>query len=147
MFRSQRGRLRAAAALAALALLGAAGCGRSAPPGTAAAAASPGARLYLNNCVACHQPHGEGLRGVQPPLTGTPVTIGDPAQLLAWVMFGRRPAALPKGAYSALMPQFAYLPDEELAVLLSYVRSSWGNAAAPVTAAMVARARAANRGD
>ena len=147
MLRSPREQLRAAAALAALTLLGAAGCGGGASPGAAAPVASPGARLYLSNCVACHQPHGEGLRGVQPPLAGTPVAIGDAAQLLAWVMFGRRPAALPKGAYSGLMPQFGYLADEELAALLSYVRSNWGNAAAPVTAAMVARARAANRGD
>jgi mono/diheme cytochrome c family protein len=119
------------------------GCGGSAKP---VVADSPGARLYLSNCAACHRGDGSGIRGLQPPLAGTPVAIGEPEPLLGWVMYGRRPAALPRGGYAGVMPQFAYLADEDLAALLSYVRSSFGNRAAPVTAAMVAAARAAHRG-
>lgn len=118
-----------------------AGCGGGAPP----AAATPGARLYVANCLACHQPNGEGVKGLQPPLAGTPVTIGDAADLLGWVMFGQRPAALPKGEYGGVMPQFSYLSDADLAALLTHVRSSFGNHAPPVTPAMVAEARAAHR--
>lgn len=121
----------------------AAGCGGGAQP--PAAAPSRGARLYIASCLACHQPDGRGISGVQPPLAGTPVTIGEPAALLAWVMFGERPAELPKGRYTGLMPQFGYLADADLAELLSHVRASFGNRAAPVTAAMVAAARAAHR--
>jgi mono/diheme cytochrome c family protein len=84
------------------------------------------------------------VRGLQPPLAGTPVAVGDPQQLLAWVMFGARPAALPRGVYGGVMPQFSYLSDAELATLLSYVRSSFGNQSAPVSAEMVAEARAAH---
>ncbi|MBS0373144.1 MAG: cytochrome c [Proteobacteria bacterium] len=132
------GRLAAAASGIALALtLG--GCGGRAPD-------SPGARLYAMNCLACHQRDGAGVPGVQPPLAGTPVPTGDPGELLRWVMYGERPASLPRGPYSGVMPQFAYLSDADLATLLSYVRTSFGNQAPPVTAAMVAAARVAHRG-
>jgi mono/diheme cytochrome c family protein len=114
------------------------------PAGAPAALPGPGQRLYTNNCLACHQRNGEGVPGVQPPLAGTPVPNGDVAVLLAWVMYGERPTALPRGQYSGLMPQFGYLSDDDLAALLTYVRSSFGNHASPVTAAMVAAARAAH---
>ena len=129
-----------------VALLGAAllaACGSGTGPVTPP---SPGERLYAMNCLACHQRGGEGVPGVQPPLGGTPVPIGDPGELLRWVMFGERPAALPKGAYAGVMPQFGYLSDADLAALLSYVRSSFGNHAAAITPAMVAAARAAHAG-
>jgi mono/diheme cytochrome c family protein len=118
------------------------GCGSGGSPATPP---SPGARLYANNCLACHQKNGEGVPGVQPPLAGTPVPVGDAGELLGWVLYGERPATLPHGRYAGVMPQFGYLSDDDLATLLSYVRSSFGNAAAPVTPAMVAAARAAHR--
>jgi mono/diheme cytochrome c family protein len=128
-----------AAALVAATL---AACGS----GGSSSSPSPGARLYANNCLACHQRDGEGVPGVQPPLAGTPVPGGDPGELLRWVMFGERPAALPKGKYSGVMPPFAYLSDADLATLLTYLRSSFGNQAPPITPAMVAEVRAAHGG-
>jgi mono/diheme cytochrome c family protein len=134
-------RARAVMAVFAAGLLAAVACG-----GGKKAAPAPGERLYALNCVACHQQHGEGVRGMQPPLAGTPVPVGDPSVLLAWVMFGERPAALPRGQYAGVMPQFAYLKDADLAALLTYVRRSFGNHASEVTPEMVAAARAAHRG-
>jgi mono/diheme cytochrome c family protein len=131
---------------AALLLLGAGAAGCGGGGGAPQAPATPGARLYVAYCLACHQASGAGVKGVQPPLAGTPVTIGDPAELLGWVMFGTRPATLPKGAYSGVMPQFSYLGDADLAALLTHVRASFGNHAPAVTPAMVAAARAAERG-
>jgi mono/diheme cytochrome c family protein len=43
------------------------------------------------------------------------------------------------------MPQFGYLSDDDLATLLTYVRSSFGNQASAITPSMVAEARAAHR--
>ena len=60
------------AALGGLLLLAA--CGGAAPP---AEPPSAGRRLYVTHCVACHQPHGEGLSGVQPPLAGQLRVEGD----------------------------------------------------------------------
>lgn len=102
---------------------------------------TPGARLYAAYCASCHQFDGSGVAQVQPPLAGTPVPSGDPGALLGWVMYGTRPAALPAGVYHGLMPQFSYLGDAELAALLTYVRSSFGNHAPPVTPEMVAACR------
>jgi mono/diheme cytochrome c family protein len=130
------------AALATL-VVSLAGCGS---PATAPAPPmTPGARLYAANCMACHRADGSGIKGLQPALAGTPVTNGEPDVLLAWVMFGRRPAALPRGEFAGVMPQFGYLSDEDLATLLTHVRASFGNHAPPVTPAMVAAARAAHR--
>ena len=134
-------RARAVMAVFTAGLLGAVACGGGPP-----AAPVPGERLYALNCVACHQQHGEGVRGMQPPLAGTAVPVGDPSVLLAWVMFGERPAALPRGQYAGVMPQFAYLKDADLAALLTYVRSSFGNHASAITPEMVAAVRAAHRG-
>jgi mono/diheme cytochrome c family protein len=125
-----------------------AGCGGGGPaPATTAsnaAAPSPGARLYLQNCVACHQRNGEGVPGVQPSLAGTVVTTGDPEVLLAWVMYGVRPETLPKGRYRGVMPQYAYLSDADLAVLTTYVRASFGNSASAVGPDLVQKVRAAH---
>lgn len=138
--------LRLAPVLAALAL---AACGGSDGGGTPAARsaptaqAGPGTRLYVQYCIACHGRNGEGVRGVQPALAGTAVTIGDPVELAAWVMYNQRPATLPRGQYRGVMPQFAYLSDADLATLLTHVRTSFGNAASPVTPDLIAKVRAA----
>ena len=127
-------------AVVALVLIVQGGCG---PRGGAPATTTgPGARLYASACLACHQQNGAGVRGMQPPLAGTPVVVGDPAELLRWVMFGVRPATLPQGRYAGVMPQFGYLGDRDLALLLTFVRSSFGNHAAAITPAMVAVVRA-----
>ena len=128
------------AALLATAAL-ASGCSRAPAPKPA----ERGAQLYVTNCMACHQKQGEGVAGLQPPLSGTPVPNGDPAVLAAWVMFGTRPSALPRGHYANVMPQFAYLSDADLAALLSYVRGSFGNHADAVTPELIAGVRAAQR--
>ncbi len=130
----------APAALAAAACLLAA-CGGPHGP---AKPLDRGSLLYLQNCLACHQANGEGVPGVQPPLAGTPVPNGPPEEMLAWVMYGVRPATLPKGQYSGVMPQFAYLPDADLAALVTHVRTSFGNSASPVTPDLVRQVRAAH---
>ncbi|MFO0335059.1 MAG: c-type cytochrome [Pseudomonadota bacterium] len=137
---------RACAFVVLVLALAACGGGESAPGSTGAAAPDPGARLYVQNCIACHPRNGEGVPGVQPALAGTASVVGDPRALLAWVMYGERPASLPKGAYRGVMPHYAYLKDEELALLLTHVRTNFGNAAAPITPAMVAEVRAARGG-
>jgi len=105
---------------------------------------SKGEQLYTNLCQACHQKSGVGVRGLYAPLAGTPVAIGDGAVMLEWVMYGIRPASLPRGQYSGAMPQFNFLSDQDAAALLTYVRSSFGNSAPPVSVATVVRVRAAH---
>jgi mono/diheme cytochrome c family protein len=111
------------------------------------AAVSPGAaltpagqRIYDGSCVPCHQQNGAGIPGVYPSLAGSPVVIGDPAELTLWVIKGQRPAAMPQGRYTTQMLQFGWMKPAEAAALFTYLRSNFGNSADPVDAATVAKA-------
>jgi mono/diheme cytochrome c family protein len=106
----------------------------------AAAAADVGARIYSGNCVPCHQQSGAGIPGVYPSLVGSPVVLGDPAELARWVIKGQRPPSMPVGRYSTQMLQFGWMKPADAAALFSYLRSSFGNSGAAVDAASVAQA-------
>ena len=94
-------------------------------------AATPSA-LFNDNCSACHQTTGKGVKGAFPALAGDPYVQGDPGPMMATVLAGR-----------AGMPSFKDdLTDMELASVLTYVRTSWGNKGKPVSASDVAAARA-----
>jgi mono/diheme cytochrome c family protein len=105
-----------------------------------ASAAEVGARIYSGNCVPCHQQTGMGIAGVYPSLAGSPVVLGDPAQLALWVIKGQRPSSMPTGRYPTQMLQFGWMKPADAAALFSYLRSNFGNSAAPVDAAAVATA-------
>lgn len=95
------------------------------------AAEKPGRGLYLENCSACHRPDGVGVKGAFPALAGSQVVLGAKAQVAGRVLNGR-----------GGMPAFkTELTDIQIAQILTYVRSSWGNAAAPVTPIDIAAAR------
>ena len=98
------------------------------------------AKIYIDNCAACHQPHGIGIAGTIPPLAGNPaVTAREPYDVIAAVLEG-----LPAGGTYGAMPSFAgRLSDQQIADLANYVRTSWGNRADPnASAGMVAAWRA-----
>ena len=103
-------------------------------------AAEIGARIYSGNCVPCHQQNGVGIPSVYPSLPGSSVVVGDPAQLALWVIKGQRPPSMPAGRYPTQMLQFGWMKPADAAALLSYLRSNFGNSAAPVDAAAVAKA-------
>jgi mono/diheme cytochrome c family protein len=119
-----------------LALPGAlAGCSPGAPPAPGRA----GAELYNGNCVACHQQDAHGIPGVYPSLAGSPVVLGDPAAFALWVVKGRRPESMPAGRYGTAMPQFGWMKDADVAALLTYLRTHFGNGAPPVPPAALSR--------
>ncbi|MEP7329090.1 MAG: cytochrome c [Betaproteobacteria bacterium] len=111
--------------------------GRVRPDPTRAA----GATLYGEHCAGCHQAQGRGVPGVFPPLAGNGVvTATDPADIFK-VVLGGIPA---KGGYIPMPPFAAQLNDAQIAQIANYVRTSWGNHAAPnATTAAVARTRSA----
>jgi mono/diheme cytochrome c family protein len=99
-----------------------------------------GERIFNGNCVACHQQGGVGIPGVYPSLAASPVVLGDPSELARWVIQGQRPASMPVGRYSTQMLQFGWLKPADAASLFTYLRSHFGNSAAPVDASTVAKA-------
>ena len=98
------------------------------------------ARLYADNCASCHQPNGQGIAGSIPPVAGNPAVVAaKPFDVLAVVLQG-----IPARGGLPAMPSFAgSLGDRDVADLTNYVRTSFGNTAAPnATPALVAAWRA-----
>jgi glucose/arabinose dehydrogenase/mono/diheme cytochrome c family protein len=97
-----------------------------------------GAELYLQYCGSCHQPSGGGVPGQFPPLAGADWVVGDKGRLIRIVMHGMQGIIERNGEeYSELMPGHAFLDEEQMAQLLTYIRSAFGNAAEPVHEAEV----------
>lgn len=109
----------------------------------ALAAASPGTAgqtVYNANCSACHNANGSGQPGVFPPLAGNPMVTGSPDKVIAAVKNGLTGATTVSGkSYDGAMPAWkGKLSNAEIADVITYIRSSWGNNAGAVTEAQVA---------
>jgi len=106
--------------------------------------AAKGKALYTANCAACHQASGEGLPGAFPSLKGDAVVNGaDPKAHIHVVLYGLQGTRVGGVAYLSPMPAFGNtLSDTDVANIINYERSSWGNHGKPVTAAQVAAERA-----
>ena len=102
-----------------------------------------GATVYDKQCVQCHGDQGEGVAGAYPRLAGNrAVTMESPANLVHVVLEGGFPPATPGNPRPFGMPPLATtLNDDDIAAVLSFIRSSWGNQADAVTAYEVSRYR------
>ncbi|MFG6462070.1 c-type cytochrome [Roseateles sp. DXS20W] len=111
------------------------------------AAKADGAALFASLCAACHQANGQGLPGVFPPLAGSEWVSGKDSTASAIVLHGITGNLSVKGSsYNGAMPAFGgQLSDEQVAAVLTYVRSQWGNSAAAVSAETVAQVREAHK--
>ena len=99
--------------------------------GNAIAASADGAGAFAENCSACHQLTGKGVPGAFPALAGDALVRGPPAKVVLTLLNGR-----------GGMPSFRNdLSDAQIAAAISYIRTSWGNHAPPVDAALVAHLR------
>ena len=102
-----------------------------------------GQRVYQTYCMGCHQVEGQGIPGTFPPLAKSDFLMADTARAIETILNGMTGALEVNGQqYHGTMPPMGHLKDEEVADVLSYIRSSWGNAGPPVTAAEVAAVRA-----
>jgi len=127
-----------------------AAAGTAAPPyqrdpgPQASAFLAAGARLYQQHCVACHGADGAGQPPHYPPLAGNGALQKGPAvNPIRSVLNGGFAPATAGNPRPYGMPPFGHvLNDTEVAQLVSYLRSAWGNDAAPVTATDVNRYRA-----
>lgn len=102
-----------------------------------------GEKLYGDHCASCHGAAGEGEKGLYPALAGNrAVTMKTPANLVRVLMEGGFAPSTAGNPRPFGMPPFAgTLSDDDMAALLSHVRSAWGNQAAPVSAFEVSRYR------
>ncbi len=98
-----------------------------------------GQQVYMMVCFACHQPTGQGLPGMFPPLAGSDwAAAAKPDRLIRMVLHGItgpiKVNGQPFNTPAPLMPaQGATLNNEQIAAVLTYVRNSFGNRAGVVT--------------
>ena len=104
-----------------------------------------GQAIYKDNCAGCHTDDGTGISRLFPRLAGShAIQSDDPTSLIRAVLSGRQGLATKDKPTGPAMPSFAWrLSDAQVAAVLTYVRNSFGNAAAPVTADQVGKLRAA----
>jgi mono/diheme cytochrome c family protein len=101
-----------------------------------------GKAQYPLICGACHQPNGQGLDGLAPPLVEADWVTGSPERLARIVLQGVRGPLNVKGKVWELeMPPVNVLSDEEIAALLTYIRREWGHTASAITPAYIAKVR------
>jgi len=104
-----------------------------------------GREYYALYCAACHQGNGQGLAGQFPPLAGSEWVQGEgPNRVVRIVLNAVAGPIDVKGTHfdSAAMPPWKpTLSDEQIAAILTYIRSEWGNKAPPVTPEEVKKIR------
>lgn len=117
----------------------------AAAPGTAEAG-GPGKVVYSRICAACHLGSGKGVPGNNiPPLAGSAFAQGDPSVPIRIVLHGFRGPIERAGAHiNGQMASWKdQLSNQEIADVLTFVRSSFGNKAPAVTPDEVAAIREA----
>ncbi len=111
---------------------------------TVSSAAPDGKAIFAARCSACHGAAGAGVPGAFPPLAGNPHVTGPAAVPIKTVVKGAQGALTVNGkTYNGVMQAWrgappALMTNAEIAAVLTYVRSSFGNKASAVTEAQVA---------
>ena len=107
------------------------------------AAKERGKKVYDMYCLSCHMQDGNGVPRMNPPLVKTKWVLGDKKKLIAIILKGMDEAIEVNGqSFSNVMASHDYLNDQQIADVLTYIRNSFGNKAAAVTAAEVKTVRA-----
>ncbi len=102
-----------------------------------------GQKVYEQTCLACHQADAGGVPGMTPPLQKSPYVQGPANKVIGIVLNGLNDGVEIDGdTYSNPMPPFnSVLKDQDIADVLTYVRSHFGNKAAPITVTQVSQIR------
>lgn len=104
-----------------------------------------GRRIYSQNCVACHQSSGRGIPGVYPSLVNVDWMQDNPERLVKVIHSGLAgPIQVNGQDYNNAMTGFARLSDQQVAAVLTYLRTddSFENNSYPVSEELVSRVRA-----
>ncbi|HVV04592.1 MAG TPA: cytochrome c [Puia sp.] len=100
-----------------------------------------GREVYLQQCLACHQADGSGVEGTNPSLVKAKYVLGDKKMLVRIILKGMQGVDIDGESYHNVMAPHADLTDQQIADVLTYVRSSFGNKASAVRAAEVKAVR------
>src|SRR5881398_920847 len=105
-----------------------------------------GKKIFAANCQTCHQANGLGVPGQYPPLAGSEFTTGGSQRMVMIVLKGLQGPVTVKGQQygtAVMQPWDKTLTDKQIADVMTYERSEWGNSASPVTPDQIAAFRKA----
>jgi mono/diheme cytochrome c family protein len=95
---------------------------------------SKGRAIFQKICIACHQQDGEGKEGVAPPLAGSEWVKAPGGERLVRILLNglNGPIQVEGKTWNLVMPPWREnLDDEQIAIVLNYIRSQWGGEGAP----------------
>jgi len=104
----------------------------AAPAAAATGGSVDGAALYAEHCAACHGPEGKGQGDIFPALAGN-TNLADTDMVIDTVLHGRQG--------TAMVAWGEQMDDDQIAAVINYVLSAWGNSFGSVTAEDVAARR------
>lgn len=105
-----------------------------------------GKKVYSKVCVTCHQPDGDGVPRMIPPLSKTKYILGSKEKLVHILVKGLNEEVEVNGDfYNTPMPAQPQLTNQEIADVLTFVRNSFGNKAPAVTVTEVIAIRKKNK--
>ncbi len=113
------------------------------PPDPDPAALKAGEAIFADACAGCHLTQGEGQPRLFPPLAGNAsVQSRDATTILRLVLEGSRSPTTKDLPTPLAMPAFDWkLSDGQIADVITYIRNSFGNQAAQVSASDVGKLR------
>lgn len=86
-----------------------------------------GAEIYTDFCVTCHLPNGKGVAKVFPPLADSDYLMNNRALSIKAIKYGQNGEIIVNGeTYNSVMAPLG-LSDEEVADVMNYITTSWGN--------------------
>ena len=106
-------------------------------------AKTAGAQIYVDRCAACHKSNGKGYANAFPALAGNPVLqTNDPTSAIHIVLSGgAQPGTATAPSMLTMAPYAQTLNDQQVADVVSFIQSSWGNHGGKATADQVAKIR------
>lgn len=107
-----------------------------------------GAKTYARSCAGCHEMKGQGRPGRYPTLIGTKWLLEDKETPIRLVLLGvTGPMDVNGETYDGMMPNLGVtLSDRDIAQVLTFARTSFGNDAPAITEDDVAKVRASLNG-
>jgi mono/diheme cytochrome c family protein len=106
---------------------------------------SEGRRIYAARCANCHGAEGKGKLPHYPPLArNQSIGMSSAVNPIRMVLNGGYPPGTRRNPMPYGMPPFAQdLNDTEIAAVVTFIRTAWGNRGAPVNAREVNQLRSA----
>ena len=100
-----------------------------------------GKLIYEQNCLACHQVDGSGVPYLAPPLIQGVFVDGNKQKLIEIILNGMQDVEIKGETYANPMPAFDFLTDDQIADVLTFLRSNFQNNGEPVSPEDVLEAR------